>query len=778
MNPENGFPNPGALESLTLAQLPGRFLRRPRQTWANLRRIVSQRPTMSAAAQQGREPASVRLRPTGTVRLDHAWAGLAARLLALMLALWGSHALVLTSAPADEATQARSALLLAGGMALWLIADWLRPWPPDSTREGLPLPATPPAFRGRPRGKRKAVAVAATMCCVLAWHFTAGNRFTLIGLAAWLAGMALWCYALLPTSLPLHDTWRRFRAGIQGHRWQGPELVAFLLVLLLATVMRLIHLDEIMAEMSSDHVEKIRDAWRVSQGNYHVFFANIGGREPFQMYAMALLAQVPGFGFNFYTLKFLSAVEGVVAVTLIALATRTVIGGREGRLAAWLTGALVAVSYWHLVLSRMGLRIVLTTAVVALLLLFLYRALRHNRRGDYLAAGLVTGLGLYTYQATRMLPLAILAGVALALLHYPAHQRLALMRNLAALVLIAFAAFVPLGGYALEYPQEFWRRTTSRVLGDEAIQGDGSDTAAEQLADSSVILLQLGENLRNALLMFNVKGDVAWINGAPDRPALDPWTGALFVLGLAAWARRIQRQGSLLPLLLPLALFILLLPSALALSYPHENPSHTRASGALPVTLVIAALPLAQLVDQLRHVLRGRLGSIFAAGLVLLFITGALGTSQQRYFDENLRYWRQATFDYSTPGRALASFVEISDAPGNAFVIAWPHWWDHRAVGIEAGLMEWPNGLHGSGNLARDLAAARARVGPYRLRTDVGLLFFLSPEDEASLGVLQELFPAGLAEHRRSELERHEFLLYRVPPLDDAAWRQTLDEKP
>ncbi|MCY3905706.1 MAG: glycosyltransferase family 39 protein [Anaerolineaceae bacterium] len=778
MKSGNGTPESVALESLTLDQLPGRLLRRPRHTLAALLRIVNQGPGVSAAAAPGREPAPARPGPAGLPRLDRDGAGLIARLLALALALWGSHRLVSTSAPVDETLQASSALLLLAGMVLWLLADWLRPWPLNSARESLPLSTRQSAFRRRPQHRRRLTAATAALCCVLAWYFTAGNRFTLAGLVAWLVSMALWCYALLPANPPLRDTWRRFRVAVQGQRWQGPELVALLLILLLAAGMRLIHLDEIMPEMSSDHVEKIRDAWRVSQGNYHVFFANIGGREPFQMYAMALLADVPGFGFNFYTLKFLSAVEGIVAVLLIVLAARTVIGGREGRLAAWLTGALVAVSYWHLVLSRMGLRIVLTTAVVALLLLFLYRALRHNRRGDFLAAGLVTGLGLYTYQATRMLPLVILAAVALALLQYPARQRLALIRNLAALVLIAGAAFVPLGGYALEFPQDFWRRTTSRVLGDEAIRPDGSDTATEQLANARAILLQLGENLRNALLMFNVKGDVAWINGAPGRPALDPWTGALFVLGLVAWARRIQRQRSVLLLLLPLALVILLLPSALALSFPRENPSHTRASGALPLTLMIAALPLAQLVDQLRHALRGRPGTICAAGLVLMFALGALQTSQHRYFDENLRYWRQATFDYSTAGQALASFVEVNDAPGNAFVIAWPHWWDHRAVGIEAGLMEWPNGLHGSGNLPQALEAARARDGPYRLRADAGLLFFLSPEDEASLEVLRALFPTGLSEHRLSELKRHEFLLYRAPAPDAVAGQGTSDEQP
>ena len=276
----------------------------------------------------------------------------------------------------------------------------------------------------------------------------------------------LWLYALTPGAVDLRVWWRGLSARLKRVSWRRRETLALVLILLLAAGLRLGQLDTVMPEMTSDHVEKIRDAWRVNRGELNVFFANNGGREPLQMYAMALLAQLPGLGFNFYTLKLLSALEGIVAVLLLYWTGCALIGGREGRLVGLLVGALVAVGYWHILLSRLGLRIVLTTGVAALLLLFLWRALRHNRRGDFLAAGLVIGLGLYTYQATRMLPLVVVTGVALTLLWRAGGQRLPLLRNVAALALIALVAFVPLGGFALEYPQDFWRRTTSRVLGD------------------------------------------------------------------------------------------------------------------------------------------------------------------------------------------------------------------------------------------------------------------------------------------------------------------------
>ena len=758
------------LEALTLAQLCGRLLRRPQQTLRDLREIV--RAPASDATPQLRAPAQD-VSPRTTL---HSWSlpsvaawSLGLRLLALALALWSTQVLVSDPGRQYDELLTRGALLLLPALVLWLLADGLYPWPRHLAHErNLPRVTPQVAATGR-RGHRLLAALAGTLCCVLAWRFTANNSFTFIGLGAWLASLVLWLYALTPGAVDLRVWWRGLSARLKRVSWRRRETLALVLILLLAAGLRLGQLDTVMPEMTSDHVEKIRDAWRVSQGELNVFFANNGGREPLQMYAMALLAQMPGLDFNFYTLKLLSALEGIVAVLLLYWTGCTLIGGRAGRLVGLLTGAIVAVGYWHILLSRLGLRIVLTTGVAALLLLFLWRALRHNRRGDFLAAGLVIGLGLYTYQAARMLPLVVVTGVALTLLLRADGQRLSLLRNFAALALIALVAFVPLGGFALEYPQDFWRRTTSRVLGDVPVTTEVEISAGEQLA---VLTTRLAENLGDALLMFNWRGDVAWISGAPGKPALDPWTGALFLLGLVVWARRILRKRSVLDLLLPLTLLIMLLPTALALSFPVENPSHTRASGALPAVFLIAALPLAQLAGLLRHQLRGRLGLLCAAGLILVLLTGALRESHRRYFVENLHAWQQATFPYATAGQVLAAFVVVTDAPGNAFVIAWPHWWDHRAVGIEGGLQEWPNGVVEIEQLPDFLVRAMTRQGAYRLEPERDLLFFLSPEDEDSVARLQAWFPHGQLQQRYSERARDEFLLYRVPPPGEASLRR------
>src|SRR6185295_5595931 len=101
-------------------------------------------------------------------------------------------------------------------------------------------------------------------------------------------------------------------------------------------------------------------------------------------------------------------------------------------------------------------------------MVFLARALRQNKRIDYIIAGLILGAGMYGYQAVRMLPLVVMIGVGLALVLRARTWRVRreYIVNFAALVIVSLAVFVPLGNYMTEYPDSFWSRTTGRLFGE------------------------------------------------------------------------------------------------------------------------------------------------------------------------------------------------------------------------------------------------------------------------------------------------------------------------
>ena len=769
-----------ALEAFTLSEAFGAMRRAPLRT---ARALVD----VTRTRQPSYQPV---LPPVDVLPVDweaeetrfNVWVEIAvlfARLVAFALAWRGTSIMALAQVRTEETALAAGAPYLAAAVLLWIAAELVGAR--STTRHDAPTPPAEPARRlGSSTLLQRSLLVAVgVVTSALAWSLNADNQFTGAGFIAWVASIAAWAFALASPDWSVGRAWAGTRANLRRFslrgNWTLPALIA---IIVLGGIFRLQNLDRTPPEMTSDHVEKLLDSQRVANGEFNVFFANNGGREPTQMYLMALLTQLPGVDMDFTALKLLSALEGLLLLPLIFWLGREIVGREDrrlGNLVGLAASALVAASYWHTALSRLGLRIVLTTLVATALLVFLSRAMRWNRRADYLKAGLVLGFGLYMYQAVRMLPVVVIVGVGLAFLFRARtmRERGRYLMNLGALVLLSAVIFVPMFRYTYEHPEEFWRRTTGRLMGDDIIettdeQGnivrrEASLTERVEAFGANVPILM--SNVRNALLMFNWKGDVAWINGAPNQPEMDPLSGALLVVGLAAWAALALRRRDTVYWLVPLMLFIMLLPSALSVAYPIENPSATRTSGALPEAYLIAALPLALVGRSLVRLLGRRAGTLLAVGLIGVVAVGSYVANADTYFVDYHDSYLISSLPYSEVGSVLRAFAEGDGSYGNAFMIAYPYWWDHRALGIEGGVIDWPNGIISIDQTPDFLFGAAGRQTAYRLDPDKPLLFFLSPEDDLSLTQLQRWFPDGTAEDRQSYQPEDTYRLYTVPPL-------------
>lgn len=807
---------PVRFEDLSLAEVIEQFWHAPLLTLRLLKQVASA-PRGGRVTDVGSVPVHRRTRQVQTAPMRagmdarrRAALQLGLRFTAFVIAWWGCGILANTPQRTETTALNNGAPFLVLGFLLWLgaevLGDWrkIRQWwdrrqggisevsdLANNTSSTTPVPENESASTWGGFHPMQAVAgLGGLGLSFIALRFTENNEFTTIGFYAWLLSILLWVTALAPQGNgPL--IWARgVVAQARQIRWRSGSVLALAAILLLGAAFRLSDLNGVPPEMTSDHVEKILDSYGVLNGQHNVFFANNGGREPFQMYAMALLAQLPGLGFNHFTLKLLSALEGLIAIVFIYWMGREVVGEenrRFGNLVGLVLAALVAASYWHTALSRLGLRIVLTTIVTAALLVFLARALRHNRREDFIKAGLVLGFGLYTYQAVRMLPVVILAGIAIAFLFHAQNWRARgrYLLNLSVLVIIAFVIFLPMFGFSIQYPNDFWRRTQGRLLGDDLItttEADGTiierqATLAERLEAFNANLPILAANVRTALLMFNWKGDVAWISGSPNQPAMDTFTGALFIIGLAAWAARMVRRRDPFDWLVPLALVIMLMPSALSIAYPIENPSHTRTSGALPEAYLIAALPLALMMQSITGLMPGRRGTAAAVGLAAVIVLGGYSANTRTYFVGHYNAYIDSSFPYSEAGQVLRGFVDSDGGYGNAFMIGFPHWWDHRALAIDAGRPDWPNGIVSMADLKNIMAIAYQKTGIFHLDPEKDLLFFLSAEDDASLAVLEANFPSGRMTLRQSYQPDDQYRLYRVPALGTEAFLQWLTDR-
>jgi hypothetical protein len=634
--------------------------------------------------------------------------------------------------------------------------------------------------------KRAAYVLGATLLSIVCFTFVAGNQWTLVGVIAWIASIVLWVAAFAPAGWGMTAIVQSIKRIRLPDRY---TLLALLGIMAVAVFFRLYNLDTVPSEMTSDHVEKILDAQRILNGQTQVFFPNNGGREPFHFYMMAAFSQLSGLGMNFFTLKLLTVVEGLISIPLLWWLGRALIGRGEpqlGNMVGLIMAALVATSYWHEILSRLGLRIMLTVIATSLVLIFLSRALRHNRRGDFIITGLALGIGIYMYQAVRMLPVVVVCGVVIAGLFalFGHARREKLIRyglHLLILVMVAFAVFIPLFRFSLDSPEDFWRRTSGRLLGDVIIQTTDSqgnviqrEATIEERAESfQQNISTLIGNIRNALLMFNWKGDVAWVTAAPNEPAMDAWSGALLIVGLGAWLARMVRRRDSVNWLIPVAAFLMLLPSALSIAYPIENPSHTRMSGTLPIVYLWSALPLALLIVSLRRVLGIRAGNILGATVAVMVIGFSLRANWIMYFVGSPTagsyaqvYNERSWGPYREAGAFLRGFAESNGSLGNAFMIGFMNWWDHRAVGIEAGVTNWPNGVVNLDDLPRLLNNGLVRVDQYTLDPEKPLLFFYSLEDVAAEERFLRWFPQGYSQViRTAKPERGEYKIYFVPPL-------------
>ncbi len=633
-----------------------------------------------------------------------------------------------------------------------------------------------------PHLSRLALAGLGLVLCLAAYAFNGGNTFTGFGVFVWISSIIVWLAVLTPPDFDLvawtqarREQWARvFRREVSFRlSWTAVALIAIMLV---AAYFRVADFAGVPPEMTSDHVEKLLDAQRVLDGTHQIFFPNNGGREGFQMYLVAIFSRLTGLGMQFATLKWVSVLEGLLTIPILWWMGRELIGEDQpelGNAVGLILAALVAVSYWHVALSRLALRIVLTPLIMALVMVYLARGMRHNRRADFLKAGVALGVGVYCYQAVRIIPLVIVLGVALVFLFRAKHwaDRRRYLTNLAALALVAAVIFVPLGRFMIESPNLFWMRTQGRILGDDVITEADPETG--QLVEREATLQDrldalnknlpvLGRNIRNALLMFNWKGDVAWINGAPNQPAMDVVTGSLLILGLAAWLVRMFRRRDVVDWLILPGIFIMLLPSALSIAFPVENPSATRTSGSLPLVYLIAAYGLGTLLAQLERAFRGRRARAVSVAVAVAMVWVAFGYNSSLYFGEYVARYRIAAQPYTVAGRILRGFAESDGAYGNAFMVAYPYWFDHRAVGIEGGRIDWPNGLLSIHDLPQHIRDHLSTA--YAFDPDREVLFFYNRADEETPQVLRDWFPNGSSILQRTDLDVKDFYTFTAPP--------------
>jgi hypothetical protein len=347
-------------------------------------------------------------------------------------------------------------------------------------------------------------------------------------------------------------------------------------ITVMAAALRLVWLDAVPGGLFFDVAANLFDVLDVQQGARPLWFSRNNGREPIVIYLQAAMAL--HYGATPSAAKTAVALLGILAVPatyLFGRETAAHLGEARARHVGLLAAFAIATMYWHVHFSRLGLRTIALPLFMALALGLLLRAIRRESWALGLAAGVATGLTLYTYTAARLLPLALAPFLVLAFAI--GRRRPRLIATLGAYVVAATVVAAPM---ALQYardPSELGGRSAAvSILNPEVGGGDPLRAAARGLAATAGAIV--------------VRGTDSALENLPGRPLAEPLTGAAFVLGLGIALGALLRTAIARA---PAALLLLSLGAmALSPALSVNPPGFVRISGMIAPLAVLVGLGL------------------------------------------------------------------------------------------------------------------------------------------------------------------------------------------
>jgi len=648
-------------------------------------------------------------------------------LLALFFALVAQRLLEPSTASVGAAL-----LLYAASLGLILMAVLRHEWAIQSMR----LDST----AAMAAGVRKVAFFIFLPVVLIAFLSLSQNRFTGVNVFLWLVAVILAVYAFWQPAeeLDLRKGWQKFWNFIR-HPFVNIQLTGWgFLVAASFALAAFFHLDKLSSiplDMTSDHAEKLLDINDVLNGKFSIFFTRNSGREPIQFYLSTILIKWFGAGLNFTTLKLSMALAFLAGLYFVYRLGKE-LGNRWTGLLAML---FVGFASWTEIISRVGLRLVLYPVFVAPVLYFMLRGFRRSNRNDFILAGIFMGLGLMGYTAFRIMPVVVFLGVLLYILF----QRLGQKRKeawlaLGIMALFTFVLALPLIRYAIEYPEVIGYRTLTRM------------TSAEVPLAADVIKVFFS-NTWNALTMPFWNDGSTWFISVTNRPALDVVSAALLFIGLVTIIVRWFKQRDWQDLFLLLSIPVLMLPSILALAFPIENPSLSRAGGAIIPIVIIIAIGLQSVLTSLWQRGLALFGKILVVVLALGLVVVSAAQNYDLFFNQFNTSYADATWNTQQIGDVCKDYIDSVGAPDTCYVVGLAYWVDTRLVAMVAGYPTmdyalWPN----------DIPATKA---------DPRAKMFIVRADQADeITQLVQLFPNGFETLHHSTVPGRDFIAYLVPP--------------
>lgn len=340
------------------------------------------------------------------------------------------------------------------------------------------------------------------------------------------------------------------------------------------------------------------------------------------------------FGAGTFGVKMISVVPAVAGVMAAYFLFKRVAHAAVAFIAAF----LMAVSQWHVTISRWGWDEILMSFLQLASYGFLIKGIELDKKNYLVAAGALMGLCLYTYVAS-WIALAI-AAVYLVLGIFRERSRWrAHCGNLLLFLIPCAIVFAPLGFYYAAHPHDLVVRAETLSIGHDI-----------KTAHSPA---PLWESAAKYAGMFNYRGDANGRHGFPDAPVLDFTTSIFFAFGLLSFLCFWKKSHNLFLLLW----FFLGLQGGL-LSEPTAAPHAYRTAMIIPAACLFAGAAIYFFAAALARSLPAlRLRRALPAGAAITVLVIIAATNYRTYFvsrPNSVKVWEDESADGGVPATIQA----------------------------------------------------------------------------------------------------------------------------
>jgi 4-amino-4-deoxy-L-arabinose transferase-like glycosyltransferase len=328
------------------------------------------------------------------------------------------------------------------------------------------------------------------------------------------------------------------------------QFILLILILAIAAFFRFYKLSEVPPGLYPDVAINGNDAaTALANHNFRVFYPENNGREGLFINAIAI--SFAFFGISVWSIKIVAAIIGFLTVLGLYLMIKELFRGKkQNNSIALLSSFFLAVSFWHIVFSRLGFRAIMVPFFLVWGFYFLFWAMRMMRMKHandaneiirnwkleirnlfyWIFAGLLFGLGFHTYISYRVVPAIWMIVLLIEIYNHWPRFKSFIANSLwcwgIGILAIIFAA-LPIVLYFYHNPQDFMGRSSQ-------ISIFSSGSPVKQLATNTI----------KTLGMFNVRGDCNWRHNYACQPELFWPVGILFLIGVLLSSKEIIKSLS------------------------------------------------------------------------------------------------------------------------------------------------------------------------------------------------------------------------------------------